>query len=344
MKLLSTKVKQLLVLYVVYNKSFEPVFPKDLTSTVQYSDSVKLFCTLLSDFANVSLRKISTILGYFTDTHGTSIGSIDNWKKEIYSKCYKVVKKLKRLILKSPVINNDETPINVSGNKFRYCIGAFTDNISSIQTFKNRRLKSFEDMGILPKYTGVVTSDHYSSYYHFKNVKNSECNVYISRELKYIIELTQRPSALNLYNHLYSIKKFVDDSTEGKLSDEQYHDAFNKWISILDKWDEEFDAASKDKPHKYFNDERKLKNRLRKYAENHLMFAKVPYVKFDNNLAERGLRTAKSKLKACTCFRSFKNLEGYSNFQSIIGIAVKNNLNPIHILKEIFNNNFLIKE
>lgn len=321
------------------HKHIQANFPKKVSSKIQYSDSTKLFCTLLSDYANVALRKISSLLGSFTNTKGPSIGSIDNWKKEIYRKVHPIVKKLKNYILKRPVINNDETPINVNGKKFHYCIGAFTSDISVIQAFKNRRISSFKEMGILPKYHGTVVSDHYSAYYHFDNITNAECNIHVSRDLKSIIENTQRKGAVNMYNLLYSIKSEVEKSDENKLSPQRYEEIKKEWLIVLDGWDEEFTIATKDKNPKFFDDERRLKNRLREYVNEHLLFAKETNVPFDNNPAERGVRPAKSKLKAATCFRSLINADGYAAFQSIVSTALKNNMNVVNVFKEIMRGN-----
>ena len=39
-------------------------------------------------------------------------------------------------------------------------IGVFTKNISVIESFANRKLESFKEMGILDRYIGTVCHDH----------------------------------------------------------------------------------------------------------------------------------------------------------------------------------------
>ena len=170
----------------------------------------------------------------------------------------------------------------MNGNHFNYAIRNYTDIVSINDVFKNRSNNSFEEMGVLNKYHGTVVSDHYKEYYSFNNFDNAECNVHISRYLKSIIESTQRPGAKKLYAFLYDIKKEVESEAENKLSYERYEKVKSQWLSILDEWDKEFEEVTKGKTLKYFDEERRLKNRLRQYVDNHLMFAKESLVPFDN--------------------------------------------------------------
>ena len=80
-----------------------------------------------------------------------------------------------------------------------------------------------------------------------------------------------------------------------------------------------------------------MKKRLREYLDNHLLFVKVSEVPFDNNVAERGLRPTKSKLKVATLFRSEINYKGYCNMQMLLDTARKNNISRKHVIKELYN-------
>lgn len=320
-------------------KEILPNFPKEISSRVAYGDTFKIFSTIMSDYANVSLRKITEILSSMCKIKGPSIGSISNWKREIYNQSEPIIEQLKKCIIKRPVINNDETPCSVNGNHFNYAIGSYTKDISITEVFSNRSLKSFDKMGILPKYKGTVVSDHYKAYYSYKNVENAECNVHISRYLKAVIENTDRPAAKKFYSFLYDVKKEVEKTEENRVSDERYEEIKNTWLSILDEWDKEFEEATKGKDKKYFDDERRLKNRLSEYVDNHLLFAKESEVPFENNLAERGIRVFKSKLKSCGSFRSRQSATGYSHFQSICDTAKKNGMDIVDTLLAIKNGN-----
>ena len=157
--------------------------------------------------------------------------------------------------------------------------------------------------------------------------------------MKSVIENTQRPSAKKLYDFLYAVKKEVESTTENKLLDERYKEVKSQWLSILDEWDKEFEEVTKGKSLKYFDEERRLKNRLRAFVDNHLMFAKESLVPFDNNLAESGIRHIKSKLKVIGGFRNIYYANGYAHFQSICDTARKNNLNIIETIMNVIKGN-----
>ena len=75
-------------------------------------------------------------------------------------------------------------------------------------------------------------------------------------------------------------------------------DFSSRYSNILKSWRKDLDSRmSKVKNTKMFTDELNLLNRLEEYKENHLMFIKDFNVPFDNNLAEKSLRTIKTKTK-----------------------------------------------
>lgn len=171
----------------------------------------------------------------FTGEKGPSIGSITNWKNEAYRIVSKNIEELKKKIIK--VIHTDETLVNVNGNKYYYAIGCFTKNMSIIEGFKNRRKKSFVEMGILTKYKNknINVSDHYSVYYSYGKYQNVECNIHIIRELKSIIENTGRKEEKEFEELLMNTKKEVERTEEEKVREERHEQIREKNKNILKK-------------------------------------------------------------------------------------------------------------
>ena len=92
------------------------------------------------------------LLGFLSDEKiKMCAGTVGNSIKSFSKKSMSIRKSLKNQILKEPVINEDETPISVNG-KIMSTIGIFTKAISFLDAFANRKLESFEEMGILNKY------------------------------------------------------------------------------------------------------------------------------------------------------------------------------------------------
>ena len=92
----------------------------------------------------------------------------------------------------------------------------------------------------------------------------------------------------------------------------------------------------------YQQEEKKLLNRLKKYRDNHLLFAVNFAVPFDNNLSERDLRMIKTKGKVSGCFRSLEGAKIFANLMSIIKTAIKQNVSPHAALRSVFASNFAL--
>lgn len=79
-----------------------------------------------------------------------------------------------------------------------------------------------------------------------------------------------------------------------------------------------------------------MKKRLREYAEEHLRFLTDFRIDFTNNLAERGLRKIKMKLKVAGTFRNLKSAKHYCNAISIIDTCKKQKVNIGYAIESIF--------
>ena len=75
-----------------------------------------------------------------------------------------------------------------------------------------------------------------------------------------------------------------------------------------------------------------MKARLREYVDDHLRFL----TDFTNNLAERGLRKIKTKLKIAGGFRNLNFAKYYCDAISIIDTSKKQNMSIFETIKNIF--------
>ena len=115
------------------------------------------------------------------------------------------------------------------------------------------------------------------------------------------------------------------------------------WRATEKRYDEIVGAGfevSKDTKSRFYQDEeRKLLKRLKKYRDNHLLFAVDFALPFDNNLSERDLRMVKTKQKVSGCFRSLGGARIFANLMSVIKTAVKQNISPYSAVFSVFNEN-----
>ena len=89
-------------------------------------------------------------------------------------------------------------------------IGVFTKGIGFLDAFANRKLESFEEMGILNKYIGTVCHDHNSIHRSFIQSKQAECNFHILRYCKAEYEVHKREVIKEFMNYLLELRDTVE--------------------------------------------------------------------------------------------------------------------------------------
>ena len=321
------------------HKEYLPKFPKELKSIVNYDESIKSLVVYLNSYCNVPNQKVAQLLGFLSDEKIKMCqGTVGNTMKQFSKKTKSIRQKMKKEILKAPVINEDETPIKVNG-KIMSTIGVFTKEISLLEAFKNRKLESFEEMGILDRYIGTVCHDHNTIHNTFIQSKQAECNFHILRYCKAEYEVHKRKSIKEFMDYLLLLRDKVDElKIQGRTSftAEEYRKAKEKYLELLDKWDEEFKKDYDYEKKQYYESERCLKTRLRKYVDDHLRFLTNFKIDFTNNLAERGLRKIKTKLKIAGGFRKLEFARYYCDAISIIDTCIKQKMNIGKTIKDIF--------
>ena len=321
------------------NKVYQPKFPNNVKNIINYDETIKSLLVYLNSYCNLPNQKSVELLGLLSNQKiKMSQGTVGNTMKQFGKKSDLTLSKIKKEILKQPVINEDETPISVNG-KVNSAIGIFTNKLSLVEAFANRKLESFIEMGILDRYIGTVCHDHNNIHKSFVQSKQAECNFHILRYCKAEYEVHKRDSIKNFMNYLLELRDKVDEyKTQGKtaFTEAEYNEAKSKYLELLDVWDNEFKKEYNSQKSQYYDSERCLKSRVRECVDDHLRFITDFRIDFTNNLAERGLRKIKTKLKIAGGFRNLKFAKYYCNSISIIDTCKKQNMNIFETIKNIF--------
>lgn len=321
------------------NKEYEPKFPSNVKSIINYDEGIKSLVVYLNSYCNMPNQKTVELLGLLSDNKmKMSQGTVGNIMKQFGRQSKTTLEEIKKEILKQPVINEDETPITVNG-KIMSAIGVFTKELSLIDAFKNRKLESFKEMGILDRYIGTVCHDHNKIHGSFIQSKQAECNFHILRYCKAEYEIHKRECIKDFMNYLLELRDKVDEyKIKGKnaFEEKEYLEAKEKYLELLNIWHNEFKKDYTKEKSKYYESERCLITRLKEYVDDHLRFLTDFRIDFTNNLAERGLRKIKTKLKIAGGFRNLDYCKYYCNAISIIDTGKKQNMNIFEIIKNIF--------
>ena len=192
----------------------------------------------------------------------------------------------------------------------------------------------------LKQYLTTVMHDHnkvnYNEAYSFNNI---ECNAHLLRDLQKIADNLpghQWPGDLRgLINE--TNKARTEAETEGKsgFDDEYIEKFFQAFNRIMLKAIEE----NKGEDNYYGNEERKLINRITDYKDNYFAWVANFEFPFTNNLSERSLRGAKSKMKISGQFQTIEYAGHYAAIKSYIETCYRNGINEHTALRRLCEGN-----
>ena len=310
--------------------------PAEFRPDAQYGSEIKAFvATLVGQGLVASNRIVDMLTAWTKGAIELSDGTIYNFLAEFNSKAVSFIESTKTKILNNTVLNVDETGsrVNACNMYFRN----YSDGLSVLYTVNpTKGKKAIENDDILPQFIGILVHDHDTVNYNY-GTGNAECNVHLIRYLKANSENTRHCWSDEMIEFLLTLKKSKElaiafGAKEFKQVDldeyrKRYDEIVKAGIEVLNTTTSRF----------YRKEEKKLLNRLKKYRDNHLLFAANFSVPFDNNLSERDLRMIKTKGKVSGCFRSVGGAKIFANLLSVIKTAIKQNISPYSAVSSVFN-------
>lgn len=301
-------------------------FPEGVTERVQYGNTVKAFFLHMMDWHHIPYKRATELFRELFKRE-ISPGSLYNWRKDFYEKLAPVEEACKEQISRSQVVHFDETGINVNG-KLRCIHVAATSKLTLLVPHEKRGLDAMNEIGILPRFSGVAVHDFARSYFRY-DCGHALCNAHLLRELIFLFEENYQIWAACLIELLVEIKEKAEELREQGAPEFPPHQ--------LRKFEKEYDVyvfqGEAENPHAEKEPgknggtkqtkERNLLDRLKNRKRQILAFMYDLNVPFDNNQAERDLRPAKLFQKISGYFRSFEGLQYRCRIRSYISTARK---------------------
>jgi len=298
----------------------KPKFPDGVHGEVQYGQGIK---ATIINFLMVQMMSLERIQEHFHGLIGRVISQAVMLKyvMQLYEALEEWEKNQIVNILASPIIHGDETSLRV--NKENQWIHSYSaGNITLLFLHPNRGIKAMDDIGIIPKYGGILIHDCWQSYLSYENKKHALCGGHLLRELKFIEDSTKYLWATKMKRLLrlscYIVAKRKDTSI---LTDTEYEKLQSMYRKILEEGEQEMPPVPEKTGKKgrvARSDAQNLWSRLSKYEDSILMFAKIKEVEFTNNRAERDLRSSKTKQKVAGCFRTAEYAKYFCRITSYI--------------------------
>ena len=317
---------------------FVATFPKGVTKAVQYGTGLKAHSVYMSQFQLVPYNRIQD---YFADQLHIPIseGSIFNFNKEAFRSLVDFENRVKNELTASDLAHADETGINIGGKRhWLHCVS--NDSWTLYYPHEKRGMDAINDMGVLPRFKGVLCHDHWKPYYKI-DCTHALCNAHHLRELTRAWEQDDQQWAQKLKNLLETINRKVTDAG-GALDAQESQKYRLRYRAILKQG--EIECPEPIRPKKKGkrgrikkSKSRNLLERLRDYEQDALRFMDNGYVPFSNNLGESDIRMTKVQQKISGCFRSMDGAQIFCRVRSYLSTCRKQGVKSSHALHLLFN-------
>jgi transposase len=307
-------------------------FPETVKGPVQYGSGVKALVGLLSNQSHLSYAEISSI---FKELFGHKINRSTSLKinRDYYKQLNSSIEIIESELEKSLVNHFDETGLRVEG-KNHWLHTASNEFYTHLFVHANRGKKALgSEESLLTSYSGRVIHDSWSSYFSYNNCSHGLCGASIIRELEGLIEQgskwAKKMQALLLYVLVFTRKN------EGVFKELNWVERYYDRICQLAQKEEPLSIKTSKRGKLKRTKGRNLLERLEKHQLAVLAFAYYPEVPFANNLAERHIRPAKSKIKIAGCFRTFEGAQYCARIRAFIATCLKQGKNVFQQLKRV---------
>lgn len=243
-------------------------------------------------------------------------------------------------ILKMPSMHVDETSLRVDRkNHWTHVCSAGDITLKFLHA--KRGLEAIEEINIIPRYGGVVIHDCWQSYLSYEHCEHALCGSHLLRELTFIKDSNGYKWASNMKRMLQETCKIISKRDSKQLTEQEYKNLQKRYRNILTRGEKELPAIPPKQNGKRGkvakSDAHNLWERLKDHESAVLLFAKLPYVSFTNNRAERDLRMSKVKQKVSGCFRKNIYAKAYCRISSYLQTMANKGYNPLIAIQIAFS-------
>lgn len=249
-----------------------------------------------------------------------------------------------RQLVAAPVAHFDETGARVEG-RLRWLFSSSTDQLTLFSLHDKRGCDGLDHAGVLPAFAGIAVHDGFKPYRRYTTAEHALCNVHHPRELLGIIEPDPADPkiawAVRMDRFLRDLQTAVADAkAAGRASlhrDElaSYHAGYAQTIADGNRLDPPGTTRTGKRGVITQTPARCLLTRPDHYHEDVLRFASDFRVPFDNNLAERDIRTVKLQQEISGSWRTSAGTNHFLALRAYLSTAHKQGRHTIDILTRL---------
>ena len=298
-------------------------FPDTMPGPVQYGHGIQALVINLLVAHMLSLNRTVALVQAMTGRRLSEATCLE-WIRRLDRALQPWKEKAIERLLAAPALHADETGLRV--DRKNHWIHILSDGEVTWKSLHRKRgTEAIDDIGIIPRYTGVLIHDCWSSYFTYTNCQHALCGAHLLRELAFIRASGDFRWARLMMTLLRKTCHRINISDAKALPDKEYRKVRTRYRTILTQGAKELPEIPKRQNKKRGriakSDAHNLHERLQKHETAVLRFAIDPYTSFTNNVGERGLRMSKVKIKVSGCFRTVAYAKRYCTISSYLQTA-----------------------
>lgn len=313
-----------------------------LRGDCHYGPEVQALALSMMNTTNAAINKVPLMINGLT---GGELDPSEGYVAKLQARAAKGLRGFKedlfRLMVTRPLLYWDDTVMFADGK--RICLRFYGDErIAYYVAHDKKDMDGIIEDGVLDALseTTWVMHDHNPVNYNERFVfLNLECNAHIQRDLQKIADETGHAALADIKGLISSTIKDRKDLLAGGADSfsEEYKSVFYGKLERLLSEAEGLAAANTSV---YSGPpERALIRRIREYSANIFAWVEDFTLPTTNNLAERGLRGAKTKQKVSGQFASTETANNYADVRTYIETCRRNNLNEMEALRRLCEGN-----
>ena len=306
-------------------------FPDTMPGPLQYGPGIIACAVHLLCAQRVPLRRTAAMLQAMTGrrlSEATLLGFVSRLHQALEAWEAAAIEKL----LAMPVLHVDETSLRLDGkNHWIHVCSAGPVTLKKLH--RKRGCEAIDDIGIIPRYAGVIVHDCWKPYFTCTRCKHQLCGSHLLRELQAVTDSNGYPWAARMRKLLLIARRQVMRRPDGRLSTRHYKRIARWYQDILEKGRKEMpDIPPRQKGQRgpvARSDAHNLLERLADQRRNVLRFSRRADTPFTNNRSERDSRRAKVRQNVSGCFRTVAFAHAYCRISGYLQTMPALGYNPL---------------
>ena len=267
-------------------------FPDDMPGPLQYGHGIVAFATHLMAAQMVPLKRTAQTLKALSG-RAIAEATLLAWTARLRAALADWEAAAIQRLLDMPAPHADETGLRIDRkNHWLHSVGAGDLTVKRVRRGRGRA--AIDEIGVIPRYGGVLVHDRWGSYFAYGNCKHALCGAHLPRDLKFVEDAHGHAWAKRMGKLLLETCRKVREQDGKALDEPAFKAARKRYRTILTQAKRELPEPpvrlDGQRGRIARSDAENLHEALAKHETEVLRFARDPDVPFTNNRAHADIR------------------------------------------------------